>query len=147
MPEKNPPAMPTVLAGAKVPASLYVEGDKPDDVKIIVVDVWVRQMPARHLLEKVLYHQDDEAMLITVCCTNMRGQPELPENWVDSLTDESHVELLEKVRALNFSRMIAQAQRVQKIQKNLEVIAPPMKSSPTSSPTAPSSSTAPTTSS
>lgn len=147
MPEKNPPAMSTVLAGAKVPAELYVAGDTADDVKILVVDIWVRQMPARHLLEKVLAAQGDEAALLDLCCTHMRGAPALPENWVDSLTDGSHLELVEKVRALNFFRMEAMMKRIQKLQQDLEKIDPRMKSSPTSSPTAPSSSTAHTTSS
>lgn len=146
-PQPGPPALPTVLAGAKVPANLYAEGDKPDEVKIITLNIWIRQIPTRHLITKVIYFEDDEAALLEECCTHMRGEPNLPKDWVDRLTDESHLELVEKVRGLNFSRAEAAIKRIREAQRRLAPYAPPTKSLPSSSTTAPSSSTAPTTSS
>ena len=147
MDEKNPPALPTVLAGAKVPASLYIAGEKPDEFKIVVVDIWVRQMPARHLITKVIYNEDDESALLAECCTHLRGNPPLPKDWFDSLTDVSHDELVAKVRELNFTRAEAAIKRIRAAQQRLTPYLPPTSSSPSSSTTAPSSSSAPTISS
>lgn len=87
----------TIFAGAEMLAKL-TDGTS--------VRVRVRQMPARHLIEKVMPVLAVAHQCVEVCCTSVPGGAQLPENWVDMLEDDSLMELWRKARELNFSRAV-----------------------------------------
>jgi hypothetical protein len=98
-----------------------------------VLAIWVRQMPARHLLTKYLALSDDEAELLDGVCTHIVGQPELPAGWVDQLTDDSHAKLVETAHELNFSRAAKQVERGMQFRRRLQPLEDQTKSLPSSS--------------
>jgi hypothetical protein len=89
------------------------------------VSVRVRELPARHHLDLIeLFHVGREADLIARC-TERPAPPDLPSPnsdlrpvwtpvdgaFVDNLSDESHVALVDLATTLNFSRAIRTAER------------------------------------
>lgn len=98
-----------IFAGEDIPAKLN-DGS--------LFNVRVRAMPARHL-GRVLRLADHEAELLEFVCQvhTMEGEEVEPSwkavsaEWVDSLHDDSHVELYEAAKRLNFSRATKWAER------------------------------------
>jgi hypothetical protein len=122
--------MATILAGAIVPV-LLLDGSR--------LEVFVRQMPARFLIEKYMQYilNGREWEILEKVCKNVSGQPELEEGWVDALTDESHVALLQKAKELNFMRAAEQVARskqdvddLQPLNKQLTTSSPPTSPTP-----------------
>lgn len=73
----------------------------------------VRAMPVRHL-GRVLQLADREAELLDFVCYLPReggGYDAVPEGWADNLSPESHLELYEAAKRLNFSNAVAWADR------------------------------------
>lgn len=99
-----------VFAGEEVEAQL-LDGQ--------ILTVRVRALPARKHLDYLVV-ANLEAQALELCCTHAPGQPELPEGWVDALTDESHLLLSAKVKELNFTRATATLQRSAEVARMLE---------------------------
>jgi hypothetical protein len=123
MPEPISPFS-TIQAGQAITAS-FSEGR--------CLQIWVRQMPARHLLTKYLALSDNEAELLEGVCTHVVGQSALPEGWVDQLTDASHAQLVELAHELNFSRAAKQVERGMQFRRRLQPLEDQTKTSPSSS--------------
>lgn len=83
-------------------------------------EVRVRAMPARHL-QRVVNAIADEHALLSICCQLAKRDPEKPahlvewieagEAWVENLSDESHLLLVEAAKRQNFSRAAKWGQR------------------------------------
>jgi hypothetical protein len=97
-----------------------------------VVKVRVRQMPARHLITKVLPALADKTESIELCCEAVPGTDPLPPQWSDNLTDESGDKLWQKVRELNFSRAMKLAEDSVGVATQLLPLNQKMKSFPAS---------------
>lgn len=97
----SPRSFSTIFSGRDFPAVLQ-DGTK--------LNVFVRQLPARHHIEFISI-MGDEAKMLEFTCKHAVGEPELGEGWVDALSDASHEELVKIAKELNFSRAIATADR------------------------------------
>lgn len=116
-------------------AGVVLDGRDPDHALILLIDdsqpiVRIREMPARHHLDMVdLFDLGREAALLEKCVqrwvdsdlSTLNSQlstapaagawePASAE-FIDALSAESHVRLVECAHALNFSRVIATAER------------------------------------
>ncbi len=98
MSDQNP--IVTVLGGEELAVAL-------NDGKLALVKV--RQMPIRHV-PRVLSVIEDEIALMKFVCRREDGT-ELNDDFIDTLTDESHIAIVEKARALNFHRAVAWLER------------------------------------
>lgn len=116
MSTQQPSKLAVIFAGEVMPepgkpALLDVEGNPLPPIR-------VRAMPARHL-GRVLRLADREAELLDFVCMVFTKEGEeteptwktVPEGWADILSDESHVELYEAAKRLNFSRATKWAER------------------------------------
>jgi hypothetical protein len=101
------------MAGETVEATL-LDGSK--------LAVFVRTLPARQLLTGHLAKLDNEAEMLEAGCRAPVGCHPLPDGWVDALTDESHLELVTKLKALNFQRAVSQAERLAATRGELQVL-------------------------
>lgn len=104
----------TIFSGIETNAVLHAEGGGTQSVH-----VRVHALPVRYLT-LVLNLAEDESPLIellTEIGTPIPDKPgqftwaAVPSGWADNLTDDSHLELLEAAKKLNFSRAIAHGQR------------------------------------
>lgn len=118
----------TVLSGQKVSVSLHGGYG---------LDIFVRQMPARHLVTKFMSLVGSEAELLEAICTAPAGAAPLPEGWVDALTDESHAMLVKIAHELNFTRAVAQFERETAVMQGLSPLTQRIKSLQSSFPVAP----------
>lgn len=125
MPASAPTKLSVIFAGEDHVARFIDGGPAATTVR-------VRAMPARHLA-RVLQLADKEAELLDFVCfapVSQPGEPgtntgpsadgngitsaawqRVPEGWADNLTDESHAELYEAAKRLNFSRAATWAER------------------------------------
>lgn len=92
----------TVLAGQKLTAQLHGGHS---------LEVFVRQMPARFIVTRYLAFIGQEAEMLEHICQSPAGSPDLPTGWVDALTPESHLALVEAAHAVNFKLAVAQFER------------------------------------
>lgn len=63
----------------------------------------VKALPVRKHLEFLGKRIDEIGMLEMVCVAPVGAEP-LPEEWVDSLSTESHIALVKKANELNFRK-------------------------------------------
>ncbi len=116
----------TIMAGESVEATL-LDGTK--------LAVFARQMPARVLLSGYMANLliGDEGKLLDSCCKAPVGCAPLPEGWVDALTDESHLAIVDKLKQLNFTRAVSQTKRLAATAQELQPLESELKPLPTSS--------------
>jgi hypothetical protein len=124
----TPSPLSVVMAGETVEAKL-LDGSK--------LTVFVRTLPARQLLTGHLAKLDNEAEMLEAGCRAPAGCHPLPEGWVDALTDESHLELVAKLKALNFQRAVRQAERLAATRGDLQPLENRANSLQNTSPTRP----------
>jgi hypothetical protein len=114
------PALSTLFGGT------ILDGRDSDHACVVLIDssmhvVRIREMPARHHLEMVdLFDLGREAALLEKCVQvqapdettqlGLKWEPATAD-FIDALTPESHVRLVEIAKALNFPRVIATAER------------------------------------
>lgn len=113
----TPPSKTSIIFGGEVFDGRDSAHPRVIDRDGIAHDVRVRAMPARHL-GRVLEVCTDEALLLEVVCSVAYRPEGLPSDWVpvdanfvDNLSDESHVLLVEAAKRQNFSRAASWGER------------------------------------